>query len=350
LRDSPSTAVAEPPAPARLAFARVNPLECGEEIKQLFLAHDRPEFPAFFDRTYADAVRDGASSWIGRDPDGRLCAHLAQFPRPFRYGSRVVRGSLLANLMVAAEHRRLWPAVALVRHLVNALRESGAVDLLYGDPNAAALAVVRAVGFRSIGALQRSILPLRDVRPHVDLSIRLYHRIGRFRVTTTSLVMTAQRAADLPDGPQVALPSGDDPVLHPEPQPSLYRHRLAGYPSASDVWYTFRHSASESPVGAMLVRGPDSHGIAVVSALFYESLTLVSSMLVSLAGALRDAGMMKLELSVMAESQLAAEAGRAGFVLREERIPVVALSLTPLGAEAMGVGAEWRLLPVDLDR
>ncbi len=349
MRDSAGTAVAE--APARLSFGRVNPLEYGDEIKQLFLAHERPEFPAFFDRTYADAVRDGASSWIGRDSEGRLCAHIAQFPRPFRYGGRVVRGSLLANLMVAKEHRTLWPALALARQLVKQSKESRSVDFLYGDPNDAALAVLRAVGFRSVGALQRSILPLRDVRPHVDLSIRLYHRLARFRVATTSLVMLAQHATDIPDGPDVAVGVSDDRLaLRPEPRPSVYRHRLAGYPSSSDVWYTFRRSVSEAPVGAILVRGPDGHGLAVVAALLWESFPLVSSMLVGLVRALREAGMTKLELSVMGESRLAAETGRAGFILREERTPIVAMPLTPAGAEAMGVGAEWRLLPIDLDR
>jgi len=338
-------------APAELAFARVNPLEHAEEIKDLFLAHERPEFPAFFDRTYADAVADGATSWIGRDAQGRLCAHIAQFPRPFRLGTSVVRGSLLANLMVAKEHRTLWPALKLVRQLVTDSKRSGAIDFLYGDPNEGALAILRAVGFRSVGALHRAVLPLSDGRPHVDLSIRLYHRLGRFRVTTTSLVVTAQRATDIPDGPDLASGLGDDMLaLRPVPRPSVYRHRLAAYPSPNDWWYSFRHAPSDPPAGAVLVRGPDSGGLAVVCALHCRQLTLVSSVLVGLASTLRQAGMRRLEISVMDESQFAAEVGRAGFALREERIPVVAMPLTPLGAAAMEVGAEWRLLPVDLDR
>lgn len=348
MRDSQTTTLAS--GPGQLAFARVNPLEHGEPIKELFLGAERPEFPAFFDRTYADAVADGATSWIGRDAQGRVRAHIAQFPRPFRLGKRVVRGSLLANLMVAKEHRTLWPALALVRNLVNDSRKLGSVDFLYGDPNDAALAILRAVGFRSVGALQRSVLLLSDGRPHVDLSIRLYHRLGRFRVPATSLVVTAQRAADIPDGPDVPGSSDDILALRPVPRPSVYRHRLAAYPSPKDWWYTFRHRPSEAPVGAALVRGPDSRGLAVVCALYCERLTLLSSVLVSLAGGLREAGMRKLEISVMDGSQVAAEVGRAGFVVREERIPIVAMPLTPLGTEAMGAGAEWRLLPIDLDR
>ena len=349
MRDSQNATLAD--APVQLAFARVNPLEHAEEIKNLFLAHERPEFPAFFDRTYADAVADGATSWIGRDAQGRICAHVAQFPRPFQFGRRSIRGALLANLMVAKPYRTLWPALKLMRRVVNDSRDAGSVDFLYGDPNPPALAVVRAVGFGTVGALQRAVLPLSDGRPPVDLSIRLYHRLGRFRVTTTSLVVTAQRATEIPDGLVVASDASDDPLsLRPVPRPSVYRHRLGGYPSASDWWYTVRHSPSEPPVGAVLVRGPDSQGLAVVCALYCESLTLSSSVLLSVAGALRQAGMRKLEISVMDQSRLAAEVGRAGFILREERIPVVAMPLTPFGTEAMGVGSEWRLLPIDLDR
>lgn len=52
----------------------------------------------------------------------------------------------------------------------------------------------------------------------------------------------------------------------------------------------------------------------------------------------------------MAESQVASEVRRAGFVPRQERISVVARPLTALGAEAIAAGSEWRLLPIDLDR
>ena len=185
MRDTQTT-LAEPSAPS-LVFARVNPLDYGDEIKDLFLAHERPEFPAFFDRTYADVVGEGAASWVGWDANGRICAHMAHFPRAFQLGKRVVRGSLLANLMVAKEHRTLWPALTLVRKLINDCRQSGSIDFLYGDPNDAALAILRAVGFRPVGALHRYVIPVGDQRRTVDLGIRLYHLLGRLRVQTTAL-------------------------------------------------------------------------------------------------------------------------------------------------------------------
>ena len=349
--DTQSTAVAEAP-PRGLAFARVNPLEYGEEIKQLFLAHERPEFPAFFDRTYADAVADGASSWVGRDAEGRICAHIAQFPRPFRFGQREVRGSLLANLMVAKAHRSAWPALALVRKLLGDSRESGTVDFLYGDPNEKALAILKAAGFRSVGALRRFVLPLTDRRRSVDLAIRVYHLLGRVRAKTSSLLVIARRAGEISPGSEPFIDgTTDTESLRPASRPSVYRHRLAEYPSLNDWWYTFRRRGSAAaPVGAALVRGPDSRGLSVVCALQCEPLALLSSVLVSLAGALRDAGTERVEVSVMAGSRLAGEVRRAGFVPRQDCVPVVAMPLSPLGTKAIAVGAEWRVLPVDLDR
>jgi len=344
--------VAEAPAPAQeLTFAPVNPLECSEEIKALFLAHERPEFPAFFDRTYGDAVRDGARSLVGRDETGRLCAHIAHFPRPFRLGDRVVRASLLANLMVAKEHRTLWPALKLVRHLVSDCKRSGSIDFLYGDPNDAALSILRAVGFRPAGALRRFVAPVSDRRVIVNLGIGLYQLLRGFRGPSMGLEVRVHRATDLPTGPNVVDPA-EPGSLSPAPRPAVYRHRLPGYPDAGDRWYAFHRRNASDPLAAILVRAPDRRGLALVGALQGMSPSLLTPVLLGLMRTLRQAGtgIERLELSVMGESRVAAAAQRAGFVPREERIPVIAMPLTGIGTEALESGAEWRLLPVDLDR
>jgi hypothetical protein len=65
---------------------------------------------------------------------------------------------------------------------------------------------------------------------------------------------------------------------------------------------------------------------------------------------LRDRGIRRLEISVVDYSGAADAVRQAGFVRREEHIPLVAMPLTPLGTEAVEPGVEWRLLPIDLDR
>ena len=86
-----------------------------EEIKQLFVADERPEFVPFFDRAYAAGVQAGGGSWVGRDPDGHIVMHLACFPRRFRFGERDVVGGLMRDALVARPYRSFFPAHAMIK-------------------------------------------------------------------------------------------------------------------------------------------------------------------------------------------------------------------------------------------
>src|SRR2546430_12156199 len=69
----------------------VNPVDHEQDTKQLFVTHERPEFPGFFDRAYPAGVRAGGLSWVGRDRAGQIVMHVACFPQRFRFGEREVR-------------------------------------------------------------------------------------------------------------------------------------------------------------------------------------------------------------------------------------------------------------------
>ncbi len=333
-----------------LTFTCVNPLDHADEIKQLFLAHERPEFPAFFDRAYPEAVAAGACSWVGRDDRGRICSHVVQFPRRFVFAGHAVRGALLGNLMVATAYRTFWPAVALLRRAVSDVRESGPVDLAYADPNALARPVAEAAGLRKVGALRRFVLPLADPRPGIGLGIRVYRLLTRWQVRATPLLATARRPGD---EPQVAdlLPVGEPRSLRPLRHMSLYGARLAGYPTPADRWYAFhRRGAQGALVGRALVRGPDPQGLAALCVWESEPIALLSSLLTALGDQLREIGTRRIEVHVMTASRAENEFRRAGFFPREEDVPVIARPFTALGAEVVGAVPEWRILPVDLDR
>ncbi|HVH09237.1 MAG TPA: hypothetical protein VM736_05530 [Gemmatimonadales bacterium] len=333
----------------RLAISRVNPLEHAEEIKQLFLAEERPEFPEFFDRAYRDAVAAGGMSWIGRDEWGTVRSHIALFPHQFLLAGRVVRGSLLANLMVAKSHRAFWPAHALVRRAVQDSKASRSVDFLYADPNEPARAITHAAGFRSVAELRRFVLPLTDRRRSIDLVIRLYLLIGRLRARATPLEVTAWGDREPPALPDHPTHARDARFLRPVRGAGLYRARLPGYPGPTDCWYTVH--ARDLPVANALVRGPERPGgQAVICALECQSTPLVSSVLLSLACRLQRAGVPRLEAWVTVDSRAATEARRVGFVPRHDRIPLMALPITELGAEAIAAAPEWRLVLIDLDR
>src|SRR2546428_3564394 len=145
-----------------LTITSANPLDHAAEIKQLFLAHGRPEFPAFLERAYAAAVQAGAKSWLGRDPNGRLVMHMACFLHRFKFGAREVVGGHLVNGMVAQAYRTFFPVLALVRRAVEDAKALGTIDFLYSDSNEGGRAVLRAPGFAAVGTLRRFVLPVAD--------------------------------------------------------------------------------------------------------------------------------------------------------------------------------------------
>jgi hypothetical protein len=70
----------------------------------------------------------------------------------------------------------------------------------------------------------------------------------------------------------------------------------------------------------------------------------------TLGDQLRERGAQRLEVYVMAASRAEREFRAAGFFPRHEVVPVLARAVTTLGTEAVAAAAEWRILPVDLDR
>ena len=139
--------------------------------------------------------------------------------------------------------------------------------------------------------------------------------------------------------------------LRPVRDASLYPTRLAGYPNASDRWYTFHPPGLQGVlVGDALVRGPDRDGVAVVCVVQCEPVTLLSSVLVALARRLRETGATRLEIWVTPESRVGNAVRRAGFLPRPERVPVLAQPFTDLGVAAVAACSDWQIFPLDLDR
>jgi len=153
----------------------VNPLDHAEEIKQLFVADERPEFVPFFDRAYAAGVQAGGGSWVGRDPDGHIVMHLACFPRRFRFGERDVVGGLMRDALVARPYRSFFPAHALIKRATEDTRALGRMDFVYTNPNRHAKAVMDLCGFAQVGTLERYVLPVGHRRWIVDRPIGLVH-------------------------------------------------------------------------------------------------------------------------------------------------------------------------------
>jgi hypothetical protein len=332
-----------------LDIVRANPLEHAAGIKALFVAHERPEFPAFFDRAYPSAVERGGGSWIGLGPDGRPVLHIAVFRTRFAFGDRILVGGLLANLMAAKSYRTFVPALALMRQLIADATTEGEIDFLYGDPNPAALGLLKRVNFTPVGTLRRFVLPLGDRRWYVNAAFRAYQAIVRLRAPWRRVDAVAH-AAHRYDADAVERPAGSAPAVRPFRPVALYRQRLPGYPSASDSWFTLhRRRASAPSSAAALVRASDD-GVARLMSVSRDPSMSMSEIIPPIARALRRAGSMRLTISTLEETHFARELQRAGFVSREDGSPVLALALTEPGASALRAASTWEITDLDCDR
>lgn len=330
---------------ATVQIARVNPLEHGREIKELFLAHGRPEFPDFFDRTYPRAVAQGATSWLGRDSHGRLVMHIAFLPRRFRFGAREVTAGLLANLVVANPYRSFFPALALVRRLVQDSRAADMADFLYADPNEEARALLRGICFVRVGTLRRYVLPVGDPRPTMDAGVRLFHAVvrgtsGAGRRATPAAQPAAQFRVETFSAPGAVAAR---PRLAAYHDAALYVSRLNGYPGDRDWWLT-------CPQLAVLVRGPDVSGLASLHALRWVSPLPLRAVLPGLVAELRRRGCRRLHAMTVAESDLGRALRRCGFIPRRDTVPLFALPLTRLGEECVRAVRDWEITDLDCDR
>jgi hypothetical protein len=328
---------------ASVVVGAVNPLDHAREIKNLFLAHARPEFPDFFDRTYPNAVAQGATSWLGRDPNGRVVLHIACLPRRFRFEDREVRAGLLANLVVATPYRTFFPALALVQRLVQDSKERGALDFLYADPNDESRALLRGIRFIRIGTLQRSVLPVRDPSVLLDAGVRFFHALlgvglGVGRPASLRPQPAAQFRAEA-----ISVPGPGSPRLAAYHDQALYVSRLKGYPGECDWWL-------RNPRVALLVRGPDESGLAALHAMRWASPLPLGAVLRDLIAELRRRGCERLQVMTVAESALGRGLRRCGFMPRSERIPLFALPLTPLGEECVRDVRDWGITDLDCDR
>jgi hypothetical protein len=328
----------------------VNPLEHAQEIKTLFVTHERPEFPAFFDRAYGIGVRAGGASWIGRDHAGQVVMHLACFPQRFRFGEREVVGGLMMNALVATSHRSFFPFRALIKRAQEDLRARGDMDFVYTDPNEQAKAVMDMCGFTTVGKLGRYVLPIGDRRWILDRGLRLVHAgVGVVRWSRRK-ALVACPAGDVP-ATRFEAPAGDSPRLRPYHGADRYAMRLEGYPAPSDSWFTLqRNGDARASAAALLVRGPDSKGVANLLAVRRDPREGLAELTPDLVAALRARGCTRLQVWTLVESLFAGELRRAGFVPRDTAESIVATALSPAGDAVLRSAHLWEITSLDCDR
>jgi hypothetical protein len=330
-------------------ISRANPLDHAGEIKHLFVTHDHPEFPEFFDRAYPSAVRSGASSWIGVDTDRRLVMHIGQFPHRFALGEQTVIAGLLVNLLVAKAHRTFLPALSLLRRMAKESQAEAALDFLYGDPSTAAQAVFKSAGFSTVGMLDRFVLPLAGRRWYTDAAVRIYGMTVALGAHSRRFATVRQEASSF-NADAFERPLGHAPALRPFRPRALYHGRLPGYPGRTDYWFTVQSRGRSTSVrAAVFVRG-EADGTARLLTVARPPDIALTAIVPGLATALRRLGYSRLWIFTLTGTRLANELSRAGFAPRHETTPLIALALTQLGVQAMESTSTWEITELDCDR
>jgi hypothetical protein len=326
----------------------VNPLEWEGPIKALFHEAGRHEYAAFFDRAYARAAAQGARSWVGFDETGALVMHMAVFPRRFAVDGREVTGGLGVNLLVAEAHRRVGPALLLLRTLIEDLVREGRVDFLFADPNAQGAAISRLAGLRPVGTLERFFLPLADRTVLRDLAFRVHLHFRRLAGPRLSRMAVTRAPAAEVDPSSFEYPPGQSRAMRPLRAPTLYPERLGGFPADDDTWYLFAQGPGTLPAAAVLVRevGDRAH----LSACWRLPNLPFASLVHPVATALRARGLRGLNLWTVRETTLGREALSAGFFPRGDRTMLLARALTPLGEDVLAATPDWEVTDLDFDR
>src|SRR5436190_86247 len=211
---------------------------------------------------------------------------------------------------------------------------------------------------RSRRARTRYVLPASDRRVVLDGFIRLFHAWLRARNGAgtgagagAGMTAVAQPAQGFPLE-SVAAPPLTSPTVAAYHDAALYTSRLAGYPSPLDWWLTLHAPdvPADAPAAALLIRGPDASGRATLKAWRRAPGVDPAAPLPSLIAQLRRRGCTRLQVSTIAGSAFGRVLRRAGFIPRDDTVPLLARALTPAGAACVAAVDAWEITDLECDR
>jgi len=152
--------VALPPAAAKPASYRVTvaDAEADAGTVQALWQRNLPEAPAQrYDWLYLSGMADG---WLLETSGGEPIGSAGLMHRRMRLVGHDCRCGQAVDLNVDREHRFAAPALKLQRAVTSTVRD-GRFDLIYAFANAQSTPLLRRVGYRPMGELQRWVKPLR---------------------------------------------------------------------------------------------------------------------------------------------------------------------------------------------
>jgi hypothetical protein len=321
------------------SIERVDAIAHRADITALFGRNDRASFERFFDLAYPASAAAGGCSWVVREDNGAVVAHLAMFPRTLRGAGRSFEAALFGDLIADVSHRNFWTAAKLMRRAVDDLRAEGRIALAYTDPTPPSLPVAKAAGFVPWAELVRFVLPLN----------RLYLFASRLRSGGHRVRVEIIQ----PDDPRLApalLRLGPGPWLGAARTPGMYRAHGSGRPELTPV-IVILTSAREpqeraAPLAvALLDRLGATRTVEIVDLLWDDARVSIASVVHSLARAARRNKFDRMYTRSLAGSHLSGELRAAGCMARKDGQPFHRLLL---GADpGLPPLDDWVLSPLD---
>lgn len=265
-------------------------------------------------------------------------------PRSLFAGEHRIAAAILADFVVAPDHRFLGPALMLMRSCIDASRDRYA--FVYGTPNDKSVAILRRAGIRPYGALTRYTKLIRSasylsarVPPWIasplaaiaDAAIacadhaRDIYFAGRFRWSEHRSF--GSDFQEIWDGRQTDILTGDR-------SPTALSWRYASSDAECPWNFSVATDRMGNPIGYVIWR--QLNGIALVSDFFCSSLDRsVRALLQSFAVYVRRFAVQKISLEYLGGQQVAAALKACGFEPREQSRVVVVDNATDKLTESL---------------
>ena len=288
-----------------------------------------------FDWLYKDSYpATNVFSWLLFKGDSP-CGSISIFTRDFKLEDEVISCGTFIDIIVDKSHRTLFPALSLVRAAVEGAQALG-LDFLWAFPNEKAHPVFSRCGFKEIfqpARWSRIISFNSKIDPYVHNPV-LKKFISKIVSVGTTSVLSLMN---------VSFSKNVDVVFHFLPGLSRYISCINNYlqPTLKDSFIqwryeknpirTYRYYSVRTSSGEVSIAYFIDSMIAIIDAIYYSNVKLISIALHRFAGYLSELNMDAISLGATDIHLLNSQLKKAGFIRRYSDRKLLGVELSAKG-------------------
>jgi hypothetical protein len=241
-------------------------------------------------------------------------------------GARVRVGQAI-DLNVLTEHRSVGPALKLQRSLIDSTRERG-IPLVYAVPSKNADPIMRRIGYRVVGRIERWVRPLRsEYKVRERLRFRPLVKPVSLAIDQALRLLSAERTYRRPQGTEVEHPTTFDDRFDRLWMRAASQFAVAGertqhylrwrYERCPDAAYrTLCLTDARHELTAYVVYSTDDDGFACISDLLFVDERALDVLLAEFLRHLRGERISSVCMFYFGSSRVSAALRRFGFSSR----------------------------------